>query len=40
MDFESYLLGYPDDRIGVVILTNSSRGKLVAREVAAKALGD
>ena len=40
MDFESYLLGCPDDRIGVVILTNSSRGKLVAREVAAKALGD
>lgn len=40
MDFESFLLGCPDAKIGVVILTNSSRGRLVAREVAAKALGD
>jgi len=40
MDFESYLLGCPDAKIGVVILTNSSRGRLVAREIAAKALGE
>jgi len=40
VDFESYLLGCPDAKIAVVILTNSSRGRMVAREVAAKALGD
>ncbi len=40
MDFESYLLGCPDARIAVVIFTNSSRGRIVAREVIAKALGD
>jgi CubicO group peptidase (beta-lactamase class C family) len=39
-DFESYLLGCPDAKIAVVILTNSSRGRMVAREVAAKALGE
>ena len=39
-DFESYLLGCPDAKIAVVILTNSSRGRIVAREVAAKALGE
>jgi CubicO group peptidase (beta-lactamase class C family) len=40
MDFESYLLGCPDEKISVVVLTNSSRGRLVAREVAAKAVGE
>ena len=40
LDFESYLLGCPDEKIGVVILTNSSRGRPLAREVAAKALGE
>ena len=40
LDFESYLLGCPDARIGVVVLTNSSRGRMVAREIAAKALGE
>jgi CubicO group peptidase (beta-lactamase class C family) len=39
-DFESYLLGCPDAKIAVVILTNSSRGRIVAREVAVKALGE
>ncbi len=39
-DFESYLLGCPDAKIAVVILTNSSRALVVARKVAAKALGD
>ena len=39
-DFESYLLGCPDAKIGVVILTNSSRGRIVARNLAAKALGE
>jgi CubicO group peptidase (beta-lactamase class C family) len=40
LDFESYLLGCADAKIAVVILTNSSRGRIVAREVAAKALGE
>jgi CubicO group peptidase (beta-lactamase class C family) len=39
-DFESYLLGCPEAKIGVVIMTNSSRGRLVAREIAATALGE
>jgi CubicO group peptidase (beta-lactamase class C family) len=39
-DFESYLLGCPDAKIAVVILTNSSRGGMVAREIAARALGE
>lgn len=38
LDFEAYLIGCPEEKIGVVILTNSSRGLGVAREVAAKAL--
>ncbi len=38
-DFNSYLLGCPDGKIGVVILTNSSRGQMAAREIAATALG-
>ena len=40
MDFKSFLLGWPDARIAVVIFTNSSHGRIVAREVVAKALGD
>lgn len=39
LDFESYLLGCPEEQAGVVVMTNSSRGRLVTREVAAKALG-
>jgi CubicO group peptidase (beta-lactamase class C family) len=38
LDFESYLLACPDAKIGVVMLTDSSRGRPVAREVAAEAL--
>jgi CubicO group peptidase (beta-lactamase class C family) len=40
VDFESYLLGCPDAKMGVVILTNSSRGGIVVRDLAAKALGE
>ena len=40
MDFESYLLGCPDQKFGVVVMTNSTRGRLIAREVASKALGE
>ena len=39
-DFESYLLGCPEEKVGVVVMTNSSRGRLISREIAAKALGD
>jgi CubicO group peptidase (beta-lactamase class C family) len=39
-DFESYLIGCPEQKIGVAIMTNSSRGRVVAREIAVKALGD
>ncbi len=39
-DFGSYLLGCPAAKMAVVILTNSSRGRIVAREVASKALGE
>jgi CubicO group peptidase (beta-lactamase class C family) len=40
MDFESYLLGCPRERIAVVVMSNSSRGRLITREVAKKALGE
>jgi len=39
-DFKSYVLGCPAEKIGVVILTNSSRGQMVTREIAANALGE
>jgi len=39
LDFESYMLGCPGERIGAVVMTNSSRGLRVARRIAAKALG-
>ena len=38
-DFKSYVLGCPAEKIGVVILTNSSRGQIIAREIAAQGLG-
>jgi CubicO group peptidase (beta-lactamase class C family) len=38
LDFESYLIGCPDEKIGVVVMTNSSRGLKVAPEIAANAL--
>ena len=39
-DFRSYMMGCPDQKIGVVVMTNSSRGRIVTREIAAKALGE
>jgi len=39
LDFESYMMGCPQEKLDVVVMTNSSRGLGVAREVAAKALG-
>jgi CubicO group peptidase (beta-lactamase class C family) len=39
-DFKSYLVGCPAEKTGVVILTNSSRGRIIARTIAAKALGE
>src|SRR5579872_185125 len=39
-DFKSYILGCPDTKMGVAIMTNSSRGRIITREIAAKALGD
>jgi len=38
LDFESYLLGCRDEKIGAVVMTNSSRGLELARKIAAKAL--
>ena len=38
MDFQSYMIACPDEKIGDVVMTNSSRGLRVAREIAAKAL--
>jgi CubicO group peptidase (beta-lactamase class C family) len=40
VDFESYLVACPDAKMGVVVLTNSSRGRIIAREIGAKALGE
>ena len=39
-DFKSYLVGCPASKMGVVILTNSARDRIVARTIAAKALGE
>jgi len=39
-DFKSYLVGCPAEKTGVVILTNSSRGRIIARRIAVKALGE
>ena len=39
VDFESYLVGCREQQIGVVVMTNSSRGRLITRELAARALG-
>lgn len=39
VDFESYLLGCANEKNGIVVMTNSSRGRLLTREIAAKALG-
>ena len=38
LDFQSYLIGCPHERIGVVVMTNSSRGLGSARKIAARAL--
>jgi CubicO group peptidase (beta-lactamase class C family) len=38
LDFQSYLIGCPHEKIGVVVLTNSSRGLGSARKIAARAL--
>jgi CubicO group peptidase (beta-lactamase class C family) len=38
--FKSYLLGCPDAKMAVVVLTNSSRGGMVTRDLATKALGE
>jgi CubicO group peptidase (beta-lactamase class C family) len=38
LDFESYLIGCPKEKIGAVVMTNSSRGLDLARKIAAKAL--
>jgi len=38
LDFQSYLIGCPHEKIGVVVLTNSSRGLKSARKIAARAL--
>ena len=39
LDFESYLLGCPEKNAGVVVMTNSSRGRSITREIASRALG-
>jgi len=39
LDFESYMLGCRDAKVGVAVMTNGSRGLGVAREIAARALG-
>ena len=38
LDFQSYLIGCPQEKIGVVVLTNSSRGLKPARKIAVRAL--
>jgi len=38
LDFQSYVIGCPHEKIGVVVLTNSSRGLGSARKIAAWAL--
>jgi len=38
LDFQSYLIGCPHEKIGAVVLTNSSRGLKSARKIAARAL--
>jgi CubicO group peptidase (beta-lactamase class C family) len=38
LDFQSYLIGCPHEKIGVVVMTNSSRGLGPARKIAARAL--
>lgn len=38
LDFESYLIGCRHEKIGAVVMTNSSRGLELARKIAAKAL--
>jgi len=40
LDFETYLLGCPAEKSGVVVMTNSTRGRLITREVSARALGE
>jgi hypothetical protein len=40
LDFESYMLGCRDQKIGVVVMTNGWRGLHIAREIAARALSD
>jgi CubicO group peptidase (beta-lactamase class C family) len=37
--FESLMVGYRAQRIGVVIMTNSSKGQQILREIAARAIG-
>jgi hypothetical protein len=38
LDFQSYLIGCPHEKTGVVVMTNRSRGLGRAREIAARAL--
>ena len=38
LDFQSYLIGCPHEKIGAVVMTNSSRGLGPARKIAARAL--
>jgi CubicO group peptidase (beta-lactamase class C family) len=38
LDFQSYLMGSPREKLGAVVLTNSSRGLAPARKIAARAL--
>ncbi|HVN29363.1 MAG TPA: serine hydrolase domain-containing protein [Candidatus Binataceae bacterium] len=39
-NYKSYLVGCPVTKTGVAILTNSARGRIIARTIAAKALGE
>jgi hypothetical protein len=38
LDFQSYLIGCPPEKIGVVVLSNSSFGLTPERKIAARAL--
>ncbi|HEX3450247.1 MAG TPA: hypothetical protein VHS97_18480, partial [Isosphaeraceae bacterium] len=38
LDFQSYLIGCAHEKIGAVVMTNSSRGLGPARKIAARAI--